>query len=80
MKNGYSCDNCKQRIVTINLEDGVTYFMIPCTTPLCRGAMKSHFYAIPQTEEPTHEWFKPSLRSAVDKEHVKNGGLELRKR
>lgn len=92
-KNVYTCEGCGESIVTVNLEEGVTPFMVGCRINGCSEqlppgraiapAMKSHFYRVDQTLEPTHEWYRPrgsalSKLSATAQEHVANGGLLLR--
>jgi hypothetical protein len=82
MKNIYTC-KAGHFIWTVNADDGVTPFAIPCKEPGCNNAMTSGFY--PEVAkliiEPHYEWYKPELKglSAGDLEHVKNGGLLLRK-
>lgn len=85
-KNAYTCTICKTRIVTEDVVDGVTPFMLGCRADKqCRGSMQSHFYQIDQNEVATYEWYRPSLRSAAKQgqemyEHVKRGGLDMRKK
>lgn len=85
-KNAYTCTVCKGRIVTEDVVEGVTPFMLACkVTALCQGSMQSHFYDIDQGEVATFEWYRPSLRSAAKQgqamyEHVKRGGLDIRKK
>jgi len=82
-KNRYDCQVCAKSIITINADDGTTPFMISCrATKDCNGAMYSAMYVIPQTLLPGFEWFKPkSLKGydRYDREHVRKGGLILRK-
>lgn len=33
-KNGYTCQGCGWRIVTVNVDDGTTPFMVGCENPL----------------------------------------------
>ena len=40
--NAYTCDGCHRTIVTKDIDEGVTPFMIDCRD--CDGLMKSHFY------------------------------------
>lgn len=42
--NAYTCDGCHRTIVTKDLDEGVTPFMIACRE--CGGWMKSHFYNV----------------------------------
>ena len=82
-KNGYICQACGGRIVTIDIDDGVTPFAIPCeATEGCKGMMHSAFYTIPQFFDATFEWYKPETTEGLlpaEKEHVENGGLLMRK-
>jgi hypothetical protein len=82
--NNYVCRECSGRIVTVNRDDGTTPFRLLCRVRYgCMGLMQSTFYRCDQSEPPTHEWFKPSLKWARRKgpdmlQHVKMGGLALR--
>ena len=82
-KNSYRCETCNGVIVTVDVDDGVTPFLLSCkVTPGCIGMMKSNFYRIDQSATAEYEWFKPvSLKgySAGMKQHIKMGGLDLRK-
>lgn len=107
-KNGYTCKGCGWRIVTVNVCEGVTPFMVGCENPMpteeekkagkeaqgfggskgCGAFMESHFYRVPQHLEASHEWYSPDGRErkrlrrkgqAETLEHVKNGGLLLRR-
>jgi hypothetical protein len=82
--NVYTCDSCKQWIVTVDREEGVTPMMLRCrATKDCNGTMFSAFYQVPaelQGAQPTYEWRKPEtgeyLRSdPATREHVDRGGL-----
>lgn len=85
-KNAYICDKL-HATVTIDREDGVTPMFISC--PVCNGQATSRMYRVDQTLEPTLEWFKPTLAELKKvykgailqamEEHVKQGGLDLRK-
>ena len=81
-RNRYICQTCGKSIVTINIDDGTTPFMINCeATKNCDGAMYSQYYDIPQDTPATYEWFKPkSLKgySREMREHFSLGGLDLR--
>lgn len=54
--NCYICEKCGKETYTINLEDGVTPFMIKCRHK-CGGSMKSTFYK--KNGVPTMEWWRP---------------------
>ncbi len=107
--NAYTCQKCKATVITIDKDNGVTPFIIPCLTEIesmsslveypknrhrkCNGDMYSHFYTVPPFVTPLFEWFKPDIE-ALNKcysplkvklynkdmrDHIKNGGLDLRK-
>lgn len=83
-KNIYVCERCSGHIVTVDLEDGVTPFLIRCeATYACEGMMKSSFYRVQdQTIRASHEWYRPTIVMHIDqweREHVAKGGLLLRK-
>jgi len=83
-KNIYVCEACRGHIVTVDTDDGTTPFLTPCcVTKGCKGMMKSSFYRVfDQSIGPSHEWFRPSPQarfSPSGMEHVKRGGLILRK-
>lgn len=86
MINAYTCTECEETIVTVDADEGVTPMMIDCrATDGCEGMMRSHFYAVIQAREPTHEWHKPLKSkmlglSAEMRSYVKGGGLVLYKR
>ena len=81
-KNAYDCGTCGGRIVTVNIDEGVTPFMLGCrATPGCGGMMMSQWYRIDQELKPNYEWFRPDVVTEYDeelKEHVRQGGLILR--
>ena len=83
-RNAYVCQKCGKSIVTENVDDGTTPFMIACrATKGCRGAMYSTFYSIPQSTPATYEWFKPVSMKGYSREmqeHFRLGGLDLRER
>lgn len=82
--NNYICQACGGRIVTVNRVKGTTPFMVLCRVKDgCKGVMQSALYRCDQSETPTHEWFKPSLKEAARQgkdmlNHVRDGGLDLR--
>ena len=83
-RNAYVCQKCGKSIVTENVDDGTTPFMIACrATKGGRGAMYSTFYSIPQSTPATYEWFKPVSMKGYSREmqeHFRLGGLDLRER
>jgi hypothetical protein len=86
--NMYICDTCGQHIVSKDVDEGTTPFMISCqSTTGCTGRMSSSFYRVFDPEGRmrwTHEWYRPSilrvdLPPAVQ-DHISKGGLLLRVR
>lgn len=62
-KNKYICATCKRRIITIDIDIGVTPFSIPCGYENCDGVMYSSFYKLGLMDHRLpvmHEWFKPN--------------------
>ena len=86
--NIYTCDDCGQHIVTKDVDNGTTPFLIGCKGTFgCTGKMCSSFYRVwdPQCKMRwTHEWYAPSIFqtdwNAGVLEHVRKGGLLLRMR
>jgi len=82
-KNAYTCGACGGQIITVDLAEGVTPFMLACkATPGCSGLMRSAFYSIDQTLVAAWEWYRPrSLHKFTPemKSHIRAGGLVLRK-
>jgi DNA polymerase-1 len=81
--NQYTCDKCKKTITTIDTVEGTTPMLLGCRDR-CGGTMHSHWYRVEGTPTPDYEWYKPSLRSAKKMgsamlDHVKSGGLDIRK-
>jgi NAD-dependent SIR2 family protein deacetylase len=83
--NQYTCNTCYQKITTEDIDEGVTPMLLGCRYG-CGGTMLSHMYQVDE-ESPTvdYEWYKPSLREARRRgpmmlEHVKSGGLDIRKK
>lgn len=82
-KNIYVCRVCRRHIVTVDLHDGTTPFLIECQINReCVGQMVSSMYRVfDQTIRPTYEWFKPETTEGLcpwTKDHVEKGGLILR--
>ena len=89
--NVYVCGDCRKLTVTVDVDEGVTPFMIECQNGKggCGGYAYSQFYPsgtkpawIP---DPQWEWFKPTGEgyaklSEAMKEHVDKGGLDIRAR
>lgn len=80
--NRYTCDACQGTIVTVDLDEGTTPFMLDCRAKDgCKGSMRSSFYR-GVTGEPTHAWRKPTAfeykrASAAMRRHFDLGGLDV---
>lgn len=69
--------------MTVDVDDGVTPFMIGCkATDGCKGMMKSSMYRVfDQTMRAGFEWYLPTSTvgmSVAMKQHTEMGGLSLR--
>jgi len=85
-KNIYVCQECCGHIVSVDLDEGVTPFMIGCEATLtCKGWMQSSFYRVfDQKMRASHEWYKPpepeiAAMSVAMQDHVRKGGLVMRR-
>lgn len=83
-KNRYRCEACHKSIITIDRDEGVTPFMLPCmVTAGCVGPMTSRFYVVEDVwPEPSYEWRKPTKKeykrsSPAMKQHFDQGGLDI---
>ena len=56
--NRYTCNQCRQSIVTKDVDEGVTPFMIGCQFDHCGGMMTSSFYMVVAGVSHTHEFYK----------------------
>jgi hypothetical protein len=83
-KNQYTCDTCGKSVVTLDVDEGTTPFMILCRVTLhCQGMMRSNFYSCDQSLEHMLEWFAPQSFKGYSPEmieHIHKGGLDLRDR
>lgn len=92
--NSYVCQKCGGHTVTVDVDPGVTPFMLNCRVNLdCGGVSLSSFYTCPQDLVPEWEWYRPTeaetmaavagkpdyIRQVV-REHRSLGGLEIRRR
>lgn len=85
-RNAYVCERCGEAMITVDRDEGTTPMMLFCRFGGCSGMMKSMMYRLPPDladREPTHEWYKPSLKWARRQgpamlDHVQRGGLALR--
>lgn len=84
--NVYTCEACHGEMVTVDVDAGVTPFMLGCqATPGCSGMAQSAMYRVPpeRVAEATHEWYTPATLDGLDAatlDHVQKGGLLLRAR
>lgn len=82
--NVYTCAACGGKIVTEDIVEGVTPYMLACKATVgCGGLMRSSFYSVDQTLKAGWEWYKPkSLHKYPPdvKSHIRAGGLMLRKK
>lgn len=92
-ENVYVCEKCGRYTVTVDVDEGVTPFLLGCRAAgsegVCKGLAQSQFYPKgprpPHIPAPAWEWYKPDAaeleRSTPDmREHAEKGGLFLRKR
>lgn len=87
MINVYQCPK-GHKTVTVNRDDGTTPMMLRCRQKdddgkhNCTEFAKSSWYMVDQTLLPEYEWYKPVTMKGLDqeeREHVKLGGLLIRK-
>ena len=79
--NEYTCEK-GHKIVTINTDEGTTPLTIKCRHRMCNRIATSELYLVDQTQEPTHEWYRPNNLEELsdwDLHHIELGGLLLRK-
>lgn len=81
--NVYTCQSCGKHTTTVDVDLGVTPFMIQC--PHCKDHAQSACYPkarpIPQwVPAPTHEWYRPEpgTYNPINEPHVSKGGLLMR--
>lgn len=86
-ENAYECQSCKGIICTIDIDEGVTPFIIECLATKCGGEMHSSFYPTqpkpPEMPDAAYEWYKPtdlSKYSPAMQDHIKMGGLVIREK
>ena len=83
-KNIYTCEECHEHIVTVDVDDGTTPFLTGCVcTKGCAGLMKSSMYNVfHQSVNAEWEWYRPSVFSHLSegtRDHIAKGGLILRR-
>lgn len=81
-RNIYVCQGCSERVVTVDVDKGVTPFMIPCL--LCGSSMHSLFYPkehfLYGVLRVRFEWAKPTkeeIQAVVD--GLPEAELDIRK-
>lgn len=84
--NTYTCDTCNGSIITIDVDEGVTPFMLRCrATPKCPGTSRSALYREVVSDlnfRPHYLWVKPDAAeyeklNKATQQHVDQGGLVL---
>lgn len=83
--NTYTCDTCGFSIVTEDIDRGTTPAFLRCKSKMenCPGTMVSAWYWCDQTLKAEYEWYRPKIKSKMSeamKDHVRRGGLDIRKR
>lgn len=88
--NIYTCQRCRGHIVTRDIAEGVTPFMLPsyefcpnkCGGRGDRVTMQSSMYRVwNQSMREDYQWYRPTEGEAYDpayRDHVKQGGLIIR--
>jgi hypothetical protein len=92
-ENVYTCEKCARFTVTVDVDEGVTPFMLKCRASGkegdCDGTAYSACYPTNPRPSwmpaPAWEWFKPTgseynKLSEAMKRHVDKGGLDIRHR
>ena len=80
--NRYTCSACKGSVVTVDIDEGTTPFMLACrATPRCNGVMQSSLYR-GVSGVPTFAWRKPTqdeyrAATAAGRHHYDLGGLDI---
>ena len=83
-RNRYTCQKCGKWIITMDVDEGATPFMLGCrATEGCDGIMQSGFYRVRDDEGPaTFLWRKPTkaeykTASKWMRRHFDAGGLDI---
>ena len=92
-ENVYTCPKCGGYTVTVDVDDGVTPFLLNCRASgeegKCDGKATSAFYPKsprpPRIPPPAWEWYAPSAEETAKlspgmRDHVEQGGLLIRKK
>ena len=88
-KNIYTCRKCGGVTITLDIDEGITPFLILCRASGqegdCDGLAESSMYQVQIDTPPAlWEWFKPEGQDYLNlskamRAHVDNGGLDIRK-
>lgn len=90
--NVYTCGLCRGLTVTVEVDEGVTPQIVGCRAKgegACTGSAQSSWYKVPADAPPADwEWYRPDdaevkrlkRKSPSLVEHVKHGGLLIRRR
>ena len=84
-QNVYTCETCKESIVTVHRDDGTTPIFLLCkATPQCSGRMVSSYYPSGPLPDPEWEWYRPHEKAAKRMgpgmlDYTRMGGLSLRR-
>lgn len=86
--NAYLCRDCRGYTMTVDVDEGVTPFMLRCRAEGehgdCGGKAQSLFYRLPPAlPEPAWEFYRPdeaelATLDRASRAHVQQGGLLLR--
>jgi hypothetical protein len=80
--NRYTCQLCGSAIITKDVDDGVTPFLIDCVSNRCQGMMQSACYRPGINGTPTYIWRRPvasefEKASEAMQHHYNLGGLVM---
>lgn len=88
--NAYRCDLLEHYTVVVHADKGVTPMFLSCQYPDCEGTGTSIGYpegSVPDKLKAAcqHEWYRPSWAefnkmTPEMQDHIRRGGLELRRR
>ncbi len=85
-KNIYTCKVCRDHVVTVDKDSGVTPFTIGCQRTIgCAGYMTSSMYRVfDQSMKAAYVWYRPTEPEIAalgegTQHHVRQGGLIMRR-
>jgi len=85
-RNAYTCKTCGQTIITVDVDEGTTPFMLACRATIgCDGMSESHLYTgfvVNGSEPAMFDWRKPTKKeysksSPAMQQHFDMGGLQI---